>query len=228
MTRHLRLLVLAAALGVGSAHAQLLQTQVAVPPALEVQRLAPQLVAFAGGDVNFQNLVNGLALGLPVTLTTPLAAGVTQIVSFQPVGTLTPLQIAQTLEGARQQAIANGIAAPTAQQLGVILNGGALPTALGTTNVNGLIGGSAGVNTSLATSAAPAVQLQQTPRFTRSDSPLPRGISDSPLTPPLSATPLATTPGVNAAAGATAAPSIEPLRPPATGGAAAPRQARDR
>ncbi len=203
MMRSLRLSLLAATLCAGAAHAQLFQTQVGVPPALEVQRVAPQLVAFAGGDVNFANLVNGLALGLPVTLTTPLAPGVTQVVNFQPVGTLTPLQIAQTLETARQQAIANGIAAPSAQQLGIILNGGALPTALGTTNVNGLIGGNAGLATSLATGAAPAVQLQQAPRFARSDSPLPRGIADTPPTVPT---------GVNAGT---------PLAP-ATGSALAP------
>lgn len=209
MIPSLRLFAAAAALAAGSAHAQqFLQTQVAVPPALEVQRLAPQLVSFAGGDVNFQNLVNGLALGLPVTLTTPIAAGVTQVVSFTPVGTLTPLQIAQVLENARQVAIANGIAAPTAQQLGVILNGGALPTAAGSTATNGLIGGN-GVNTALsATSAAPSVQLQQTPRFARSDSPLPRGISDTPLTPPASTTALGATPAPSspAALGTTIAP----------------------
>ena len=224
MIRRLRLLAAAAALAAaGSAHAQqLLQTQVAVPPALEVQRLAPQLVSFAGGEVNFQNLVNGLALGLPVTLTTPIAAGATQVVSFTPVGTLTPLQIAQVLENARQVAIANGIAAPTAQQLGVILNGGALPTAAGSTAANGLIGAN-GVNTSLsATAAAPSVQLQQTPRFARSDSPLPRGISDTPLTAQLPASPLGTPAGgVNAAAGATATRSLEAARP-ALGAPAAP------
>jgi hypothetical protein len=224
MIRRLRLLAAAAALAAGSAHAQqLLQTQVAVPPALEVQRLAPQLVAFAGGDANFQNLVNGLALGLPVTLTTPLAAGATQVVSFTPVGTLTPLQIAQVLENARQVAIANGIAAPTAQQLGVILNGGALPTAAGSTSTNGLIGGN-GVNTALSTStAAPSVQLQQTPRFARSDSPLPRGISDTPLAPPLSASPLGIpASGANAAAGATAPRALEPARAPLGAPAATP------
>jgi hypothetical protein len=222
MMRSLRLSFLAAAIFAGGAHAQMFQTQIAVPPALEVQRLAPQLVAFAGGDVNFQNLANGLALGLPVTLTTPVSPGVTQVVSFAPVGTMTPLQIAQTLENARQAAIANGIAAPTAQQLGVILNGGALPTALGSTNVNGLIGGNAGVNTSLATSA-PAVQLQQTPRFARSDSPLPRGISDTPLTAPLSTGPSGTPICAAPTLGATRAPSLEAPRAPAATGGTAPR-----
>jgi hypothetical protein len=190
MKRTLRLLLAAAALAAGAAHAQqqVLQTQNVVSPVLDVQRLAPQLVQFAGGDVNFQNLVNGLAFGVPVTLTTAIAPGVTQVVSFTPVGTMTALQIAQLLEGARQTAIGNGIAAPTAQQLGVILNGGALPTAVGTTPMNGLIGGATGVTTA-ATQTSPAAALQSTPRFSTSDSPLPRGVSDTPLGPATSTTP---------------------------------------
>jgi hypothetical protein len=204
MKRRLRLCFAAALLAAGAAHAQMVQTQTAVSPALEVQRLAPQLVAFAGSDVNFQNLVNGLALGLPVTLSTPLPGGATQLVSFTPGTTMTPLQIAQTLEAARQAAIANGIAAPTAQQLGVLLNGGALPTALGTTNVNPLVTGTSPVSTSLAT------QIQSTPRSSRSESPLPRGISDTPLGPPLSASTGATAAaGAGGATATTAAPSLE-------------------
>src|SRR5436190_1624748 len=75
----LRLLIAAAALAMTAlVHAQTLQVQTGTSPVIEVQRLAPQLVAFAGGEVNFANLVNGLALGLPVTLTTPVGAGVTQ------------------------------------------------------------------------------------------------------------------------------------------------------
>lgn len=211
MIRMLRICLAAAALAAGSVQAQtqLLQTQMGVPPALEVQRLAPQLVAFAGGDVNFQNLVNGLALGLPVTLTTPIAPGITQIVSFTPAGTLAPTQIAQTLETARQAAIANGIATPTAQQLSILLNGGALPTATGTSAVNGLIG-STGINTAFGTPTdngavpSPAVQLQQTPRFSRSDSPLPRGVADTPLTSSTSASPATSTATGTAATGGTA------------------------
>lgn len=223
MMRRLRLSFLAAALAAGGAHAQLLQTQIGVSPALQVQSLAPQLVSFAGGDVNFQNLVNGLALGLPVTLTTPLAAGLTQVVSFTPVGTMTAAQIAQTLESARQVAIANGIATPTAQQLGAILGGGALPTASGTTTVNGLIAGTTAVN-SAAAGASVATQLQSTPTFARSDSPMPRGVADTPLTPPgtgvATGTPSATTPGAPPGT----APSLEAPRilPGAGAGATAP------
>jgi hypothetical protein len=185
MMRRLRLVVAAAAFSAGAAHAQFLQTQIGVSPVLQVQSLAPQLVAFAGSDVNFQNLVNGLALGLPVTLTTAVAPGVTQVVSFTPLGTMSAVQIAQTLETARQVAIANGIAAPTAQQLGVLLTGGALPTAAGSTNVSTLVGTANALNASLAT-ASPAAQLQSTRRFSVSDSPLPRGVADTPLTAPTS------------------------------------------
>src|SRR3954447_17276978 len=113
-----QILLLCAALALpASAGAQSTQFQLGAAPALDVQRLAPQLVSFAGGDVNFTNLVNGLALGVPVTLTTTVAPGVTQVVSFTPRGTMTPVQIAQVLESARQSLIARGIATPTAQQL---------------------------------------------------------------------------------------------------------------
>lgn len=106
---------------------------------LDVQRLAPQLVAFAGSEANFQSLVNGLAGGFPVTLVTPTADGFTQTATFTPSGTLSAPQIAQTLEAARQQLISRGIATPTAQQLGVTLAGGTLPTAVGNLQVTGLV-----------------------------------------------------------------------------------------
>jgi hypothetical protein len=211
MIRTLRLLVAGAAFAAGAVHAQqqVLQTQNLVSPVLDVQRLAPQLVQFAGGDVNFQNLVNGLAFGVPVTLTTSVAPGVTQVVSFTPVGTLTATQIAQLLENARQVAIGNGIATPTAQQLGAILNGGALPTAVGTATMNGLVNGATGVTTA-STQTSPAVLLQSTPRFSTSDSPLPRGVSDSPLTPGGAAAPGATSSTAGSTATATPSPRIMP------------------
>ena len=105
----------------------------------QVSQLAPQLVAFAGSQVNFDNLVNGLALGSPVTLVTVLPAGQTQTVTFTPQGTMTSTQIAQTLELARQSLISRGIAAPTAQQVAVALAGGALPTQTGTVQVSGTL-----------------------------------------------------------------------------------------
>ena len=112
---------LVAALLTAATQAQTVFVQSGTQPALEVQRLAPQLVAFAGSDVNFQNLVNGLALGVPVTLTTMMAPGQTQVVTFTPTGTMTPVQIAQLLENARQSLIARGIATPSAQQLAPVI-----------------------------------------------------------------------------------------------------------
>jgi hypothetical protein len=208
MVHKLRCILAAGALAFGAAHAQqVVVQQIGVPAVLEVLRIAPQLQVFTGSEVNFQNLVNGLNLGLPVTLTTPLGQGVTQVVSFTPAGTMPALQIAQVLENARQVAISLGLASPTAQQLAVILNGGVLSTASGNRAIAGLIGSNGTVSTVLATQPSVAATLQSTPRVNVSDSPLPRGISDSPQ-PPVSSAPAtgATTPAVvrGAAAGATA------------------------
>jgi hypothetical protein len=125
----------------------------AVPSAVstEVQGLAPQLVDFAGSAQNFQSLVNGLAGGVPVTLVTLAADGTMQTTTFTPNGTLSSVQIAQTLEAARQQLISRGIAAPTAQQIGVTLAGGSLPTIAGNVPVTGL------VPVTVATTSATAV-----------------------------------------------------------------------
>jgi hypothetical protein len=215
--------MLAAALAL-STHvlAQALETQTFMPtqisPALEVQRLAPQLVAFAGGDANFRSLVNGLATGTPVTL-----ADGTQVVGFTPGSTMSSLQIAQTLEKVRQSLIARGIAAPTAQQLAIILTGGALPTALGTTPVTGVVPASTPITISTAAQQSPAVAIQKgmspaaaggTPavRSNVSDSPFSRGISD---------TPAPSVPGVAAAAGSAAvfgaAPAATVTVSPASG-----------
>jgi hypothetical protein len=181
-----------------------------VPAAVTVQQLAPQLVDFAGSLGNFQSLVNGLALGLPVTLVTLTPEGLTQTVTFTPGAAMTPLDIARTLEFARQNLIARGIARPTAQQLGIALAGGILPTAAGALPITGLIilAGSTSTATSPASSAssgaslavAPtpvpaasglAIQVVPAPRFT-SDSPLLHNTSDSPLpaVPAIPAVPL--------------------------------------
>src|SRR5438067_12861527 len=93
-----RIVLLLAALALSAAaSAQTAQFQVGSQPALELQRLAPQLVAFVGGDVNFANLVNGLALGLPVMLTSAPAPGVTQVVAFTAAGAVSVTQVAQPL-----------------------------------------------------------------------------------------------------------------------------------
>ena len=105
----------------------------------QVLALAPQLAAFAGSDANFQALVNGLLQGTAVTLTTLTPDGLLQTVTFTPASAMTVADIARLLEAARQQLIARGIANPTAQQIGVILAGGPLPTPSGTTQVGALV-----------------------------------------------------------------------------------------
>lgn len=221
------LLIAAALVLQTTAHAQNVTLQAGVPPALEVQRLAPQLVLFAGGEVNFANLVNGLAFGVPVTLTTPLSTGLTEVVSFTPVGTMTPLAIAQTLEAARQSLISRGIAIPTAQQLGIALAGGTLASATGTTPLQPLVATAAAVGTTTP-SSTPSLLQAGTLRNT-SDSPLPRGISDTPaafsgtsLTPPAAlsaATPSTTAPF---GAGTTSATTPGTGTTPATAGGTRP------
>ena len=220
-----RLILLAAAVSAfATAHAQNVTLQAGVPPALEVQRLAPQLVLFAGGEVNFANLVNGLAFGVPVTLTTPLSTGLTEVVSFTPAGTMAPLAIAQMLEGARQSLIARGIAVPTAQQLGIALAGGTLATTAGTTQLQPLVSTATTVNTSTPSTSASLLQ-PGTVRNT-SDSLLQRGISDTPaafsgtsLTPPATlstATPNPTAPFAASTTGTTT--NTTTTTPAATGG----------
>ena len=144
-------LAFVAALAIGC-HGALAQT--AVPPALSVQRAAPQLVTFAGSQSNFQNLVNGLAQGTQVQLVTVLPDGSTQLVTFTPTAAIPPDQIAQVLESARQRLIGLGIGNPTAEQLAVALTGGTVPTALGGTQVSGLLG--------TQSAPSPAAQVQST------------------------------------------------------------------
>jgi len=132
------------------------ETATTVPAPLAVQRIAPQLVAFAGSEANFQNLVNGLANGSAVQLSTTLSNGFSQTVTFTPTALGSPTQIAQILEAARQQLIGLGIGAPTAEQIGFTLMGGLVPTPLGGTQVGGLANAQ-------ATTSAPsrAAQIQQ-------------------------------------------------------------------
>ena len=154
-------IVLVAALAI-ACHGALAQTQT-VPPALTVQRLAPQLVAFAGSDTNFQSLVNGLAAGTQVQLFSVLPSGFTQTVTFTPTAALAPAQIAQILEAARQQLIGLGIGNPTAEQIGFSLMGGLVPTALGGAQVAGFLSPQAGINPSAVNPnnpPSPAAQIQ--------------------------------------------------------------------
>lgn len=146
-------LALVAALAI-ACHGALAQTP-AVPPSLTVQRLAPQLVTFAGSEANFQALVAGLTSGTQVQLFSVLPSGFTQNVTFTPTAALSPAQAAQVLEAARQQLIGLGIGAPTSEQIAFALMGGTVPTALGGTQVPGQLNAQAAANP-----PSPAAQIQ--------------------------------------------------------------------
>src|SRR5258706_6429948 len=189
--------------------------------AVEVQGLAPQLVPFAGSQANFQNLVNGLAQGTPISLVGTTAEGLRQPATFPPSSTLSALQIAQALEQARQALISRGVATPTPEQIGVALVGGALPTPAGSVSIAGILiaapSASAGASTATATTPAltvttrplvPAAALPGTtlgtaplpgatsanaPIRNTSDSPFVRNTSDSPFTRNTSDTPAPST-----------------------------------
>jgi len=149
--------------------------------AQQVQQLAPQLLAFSGSAANFQSLVNGLSLGTPVTLTTSGAGGSTQTVTFTPAGGASAQQIAQTLEAARQQLIAQGVGTPTGEQIGVTLMGGNLNTATGNQAVPATIGTRAS-QPSINTSASPFFGTSDSPVVNTSASPI-VGTSNSPVLP---------------------------------------------
>lgn len=244
-------LLVALAFAIPTANAQVLTTTPTVSPASQVLALAPQLLAFAG-DANFTNLVNGLALGLPVTLTTGLSNGGTQQFAFTPTGTMSALEIAQTLEKARQLLISRGVATPTAQQLGTALTGGSLTTASGTMTTNPIVSATTGATAAAgastaagagAQSPANAIQAANSPAANAtaasstagvrnmSDSALPRGISDTPPQPvpgvpqPAQGSASTVTP---AAAVTTATPAAATAAPAATALPSAPASIRVR
>lgn len=132
-------------------------------PVLEVQRLAPQLIGFAGTEANFQSLVDGLARGNMVTLVSVTPDGQLQSATFTPAGSMSALDIARTLEQARQNLISRGITAPTAEQIGVTLLGGSLATPLGDVSVAGVLS-SAPVLPAAPPSASTGSSAPSTPR----------------------------------------------------------------
>lgn len=180
---------LAAALALAASSGALGQAVPGSAAVLEVQRMAPQLASFAGTPSNFASLVTGLTEGRQVTLvsTTPDAV---QTVTFTPAGGLSAVEAARALEAARQDLIARGIATPSAEQIGVSLVGGPLPTPLGTTPVAGTLAtGSAAALPSASTGASsPGARLTVTttattgvPPAPASTAPAPRFTSDSTL-----------------------------------------------
>jgi len=185
--------------------------QPAVPPSVTVQQLAPQLVAFAGSQSNFQNLVTGLAQGTQVQLVTVLPDGFTQVVTFTPTAPMSPSQIAQSLETARQQLIGLGIGNPTAEQIGIALMGGIVPTALGGSQVPGVL--------NAQNRPSPAVQIQSAAAAGATTSTSPTSTSPSAAAAP--GTPTAPVPGVTNAVNVQIFPTVPSST--ATGATAPPR-----
>jgi hypothetical protein len=95
--------------------------------------------------VTTQTLVNGLHSGRPVIITTPLANGYQQTVSFvAPTGPMAQSRANRMIDLAQQDLAARGIEQPTALQIAVTLLGGTLPTPNGDVQVPGLLPKSAG------------------------------------------------------------------------------------
>ncbi len=192
----LRSLPVAAALALGvtvaslavtpSARAQ--ATSATITAVQQVNQLAPQLVPFAGSAANFESLVNGLTFGAPVVLTTPGADGLLGTVTFTPAGGLAPVEVARTLERARQQLISQGIGSPNGEQIGVMLAGSAVQS----------------LPAPATRASAPALSTSASPFFGTSDTPV-LGTSASPVVG-TSVTPLlpnaTTLPAPGAASGA--------------------------
>ena len=75
-----------------------------------------------------------------VVITTPLASGHLQSVSFvPPAGPMTEMQAARWIDLARDDLLARGIDKPTALQIAVVLLGGQLTTPEGEVRVPGLL-----------------------------------------------------------------------------------------
>ena len=100
----------------------------------------PMLAAAQLTPVTQQTLITGLNTGKPVTITTPLASGYLQTVSFVPSsGPMPQAQAAQYIQRAQRDLAARGIDKPTALQIAVTLMGGTLATPDGDVQVPGLL-----------------------------------------------------------------------------------------
>ncbi len=105
--------------------------------------LAAPVAAWAQAQftpVTTQTLMSGLNSGRPVVITTPLAGGYLQTVSFvAPSGPMPQAKAARMIELAQKDLAARGIEKPTALQIAVTLLGGTLPTPNGDVQVPGLL-----------------------------------------------------------------------------------------
>ena len=81
-----------------------------------------------------------LSIGRPVVISTPLASGHLQTVSFVPSsGPLSQAAATRAIERAQTELALRGIHRPTALQIGITLLGGVLPTPQGDVQVPGIL-----------------------------------------------------------------------------------------
>src|SRR5258708_35353253 len=109
MLRQIRFVAAAALMLALQAGALAQTTSSATSAAQDVQRLAPQLVTFAGSGAHFQNLVNGLRQGVSVTLTTITADGLLQTLTFTPAGRSVSARIPSLSSACRHHAVSRRI-----------------------------------------------------------------------------------------------------------------------
>lgn len=209
MTWLVRVLLVAA---VSLAHAQ--------SPVQEVQQAAPHLVAFSGSPINFQSLVQGLAQGRPVLLSTTYANGMAEVATFTPAGPMPVADIVNALEQARLQLASLALAQPSATQLATALAGGTL--ARPNVQLGGLVpthAASPGVQTQLVMVAAPSASAGGSAAPAGAPA---AGAPSYMAIPPEAAAgvPPAMTPGLSSAPSPLVTPSPAPvtMTPPATPG----------
>ena len=104
--------------------------------------LALPAAAWAQGHftpVTTQTLMSGLNSGRPMVITTPLASGYLQTVSFvAPSGPMPQAKAAQLIQLAQKDLAKRGIETPTALQIAVTLLGARCPRPTGDFHVPGL------------------------------------------------------------------------------------------
>ena len=159
---------------------------------------------------------------------------------FHAAAALTPTQVAQILETARQQLIGLGIGTPTAEQLGFALMGGVVPTALGGTQVPGALNpttqnlpspaaqiqGQASAGATAPTTRSPTASTYRPPRAATtaatatlprhtSDSAIPAGATSHSVAPLTSASPTVNTSASPLTTTPVQAPTVAPAPPDA-------------
>jgi hypothetical protein len=103
--------------------------------------LASALLLPAAASAQFVSVTTpALSIGKPVVITTPLASGHLQTVSFvPPAGPISEATATRMIQRAQSDLAQRGIQRPTALQLAITLLGGVLPTPAGDVQMPGLL-----------------------------------------------------------------------------------------